>query len=427
MIPEITGTTLNSPGIQSPMENSSVRMNEISVSKKRINVLDALRGFALLGIGITHYLHGFYTNSLPGWLEKKTSTGISQILLELDYKLVVGKFFTLFCFLFGVSFTIQKKGFLNKKGSFSRWYGKRMVILFLIGILHYLFWRGDILMSYGVFGICLLPLTRIPKKGQLVLIIILALGLPRLIFDYSPGWNSVSNPDFILQEKIKSDYFFSLIQKGSFWEIISANAHYFSDKIEYLIGSGRMFTTLGIFLMGAWIGETGLFQNFEENKRDFFKLFKISSLGLAGIVLFNLAYQKFTRVHTPVHWMASVSFILNNLNNLILTAWYVEVFCLAYYYSPIQKILKTLEPMGKLAISNYLFQTILGVLIFYKFGMGLFLKSTTLANLFIALVIFGFEIYLSILWLKRFKYGPIEGLWRYLTQLNWSLNYKRKA
>jgi len=396
------------------LNQEPVLNRENTEKKPRIEVIDALRGFAILGIGITHILNSFYTNNLPPGYEYLYNKGLNHILLELDLKLIVGKFFTLFCFLFGLSFSIQKTGFITKSGSFQAWFLKRMVILLLIGFCHYVFWRGDILITYGVFGIFLLVLDPLPKSWKIILMVLLTLAIPTVLIhqlELYRNWIQGVRQG----ELSKTKLFFDLIQKGSLWETIKYNFLFLSDKFEYLLNSGRLFSTLGLFLLGSLVGYYGLFNDFEKKREQFLGLFKWTSLIWISIVLLNFLSQRFFKKNLSNQAGQDLYFIENEINNLAQCAWYVFGFCSLYYLPRIQKVLSFFIPIGKMALSNYLFQTLVCVFIFYSFGLGLFLKTSVFQNLILAILIFGLEYYLSNLWLKNHKYGPIEGFWRLCT------------
>lgn len=394
--------------------------------KSRIQVIDALRGFAILGIGLTHFIHSFYSTKIIETPSPGFSQRIGHFILELDYRLLESKFFTIFCFLFGISFIIQKKGFEIKKGSFDLWFVKRMIILTFIGLVHYIFWRGDILITYGLFGFLLLGFDHLPRIGYQIILWVCMLSIPTLIFlYYSQSINPIEKLKWIQEKNQTAEMFFKLAREGNFWEVIKGNLEGYQDKIHYLLESGRLFSITGIFLLGAWVGKRGLFENFDNKRSLFIHLFKIVSIVFLISFIGLWIFQKFIKNHPSSRLTVPLNFEINEITNLLQSFLYIISFCLLYYIPFFQKGLKFLEPIGKMALSNYLFQSLIGVLLFYNFGFGLSQKTSIWMNTIMVIPLFALEYYLSLFWLNKFKQGPVESLWKYLSGLNWILIDKK--
>ena len=389
---------------------------------KRIDVLDALRGFALAGILITHMVNFYYYNLLPLKVENEYVVHLNKILLNLDYKLIVNKFYSIFSFMFGVSFGILQNGFMVKKGSFKRWYIKRMILLFLIGFIHHLIWKGDNLMSYAPLGVLLLYFSRLPQKWILILSIFFMLGMPNIIYQtFSQKIILELDGNYDLKVRNKEIKYFNLEKYGTLLENIKENSNSFTEMFHFWMLSGRFFITFGYFLLGFYALKSNLFSAFDKNKIVFQKILLITSIILIILFIIKSIFLKLIIPNGNFQNKNLFQLITFNMSNLFLSLEYISIFCFLFYYPKIQKILMYLAPVGKLAITNYIFQSIIGVFLFFGFGLGLFMKTTVIFNLILAIGVFTIEIILSALWLKKYSYGPLEWIWRYFTNISWKI------
>lgn len=396
-------------------------LNEIKSSSERLIIVDALRGFALFGILVAHITLWFDGGPLPEYIYQKymndIPSGIVLIFLEVFFR---GKFFSIFSFLFGISFAIQLINASNRKEAFVGKFIWRMAILGLIGFIHHLHWRGDILSIYAILGCALLLCKNLPDKWLFTLAFVLLLNIPVRLTELYYAFYAIKPVEMFDNKKV--ELFFQIISEGNYYKMLWANLLEFQTKMNFQILSGRIYITFGFFLLGLYAGRKNLFGDSNQNRRFFQKIFKYSGLAVLGIFasfitigLLSGAFQG-----KAIHWSIQ---ILGGLHfdafNLCLSLFYIATITLLLQKQKFHSILSALAPIGKMALSNYLFQSLIGLILFYGVGFLMIGKISPSICFLMAIPVFALEIWLSKLWLHYFQYGLLEWLWRSGTDLQW--------
>lgn len=399
----------------------------------RIQVIDAFRGFSLMGIVLVHmveqYLAAAPTEAMRAGMVQGPLDQVVQVLLML---FVQGKFFAMFSFLFGLSFYIQmdraaQKG-INYQGRFL-W---RVTLLLLIGYLHSLFYRGDILTIYAILAFVLVPFYRLSNKLLLGIAAILMLGAGRYmvfalyggetIFPYGAG-----QPD--LPHNL--DYYAALLS-GSLFDVFSQNALFgHLSKLEFQMNmDGRWYLTFAFFLLGLWAGRLRIFERLDELHSQFKKALVISSI---LTVLFVVSTTLLFMAANPEEgqqsesWMLMFAFTSRDLFNCALTVVLLCGFVLLYGGKFWGRVFVKLAPYGRTALTNYVLQSLIGTFLFYNYGLGLLGQVSNMQAAGIGILVIAFQLWLSALWLRHFRYGPLEWLWRSGTKLSWQPLSKQAA
>jgi uncharacterized protein len=396
-------------------------MNEqISGStKQRLAIVDALRGFSLAGIVIVHMVENYIGGPAPEEAFAATAPGIAdQLVNAFVFLFLRGKFFALFSFLFGLSFFIQMDSANARGENFALRFAWRLCLLLVIGYLHHLFYRGDILTIYAILGLVLISFYRIKSDWILALASLLFLGIGRyLVFWINKG------PDLLMEDLINPNNpvilsYYELLQNGSLWEVFQSNAssgHLM--KLEFQVGIfGRGYLTFAFFLIGLWVGRIGFFRNFQNYREKIWLVFWISlGVFLVGTVLMGLLFSQMGPAVAFDSWKAMFALTAMDLSNLGMTALIVCSFVLLFTHSRLSKFLNAFAAYGRMALTNYVAQSLLGTFIFYGWGLG-YLTSIRNSYVFLmALLIITMQMGFSKVWLKRFYYGPLEWAWRSLT------------
>ncbi|WP_107924368.1 DUF418 domain-containing protein [Lysinibacillus parviboronicapiens] len=323
---------------------------------KRIHTLDYLRGFALLGIILVN---------IPAlmWIEPP-STSADLAYSHFLALFVEGKFFTIFSFLFGVGFYIFLSRAAAKNERANRLFLRRIAILFLFGIIHVFFQPGEALTVYAIFGLIALPFYKVRKD------INLALGLIILAFTAYFG--------------IKIAMPFPLILLG-----LAAGQYQLFEKIEAHKRMLVVFTSIMFLLsLGGW-------------------LYQWSYVPDAIIASFdNMSEEKLNE-----HIANIENFTLIGMQiSPIVSAFYVGTLVLLLQYPFVQLLLSPLREYGRMALTNYLGQTALILIIGHTFH--LISNIHLISSLWICIGIYTAQLLFSKIWLKSFRFGPIEWLWR---------------
>lgn len=396
----------------------------------RIITLDILRGFALFGILYAHMIFWYAAGPLPEESYQQYKDIGSGIAIGTYMIFIISKFFALFSFLFGLSFYIQIQGLVNRHQPVITRFGWRLAILGVIGLLHHAFWRADILSIYVPLGFLLLFLRNISNRALLIVGVMLVLNIPTKIAELI----SIAVRDQLtlinFDQKIAGAEYYAIVSSGSFIEMVKHNIDAMTDKFVYQINSGRLVITFGFFLLGMLAGRMQWFENIRAHSGQFEKILKNSLwvaaiailLGVTlGIVAFLL---KIDLGKVPLGgWL--IGFIVEFFN-VSLTLIYITGISLLLLKPKWGAHLTPLAAVGKMALTSYLMQTIIGVFIFFNIGLGLFTKTSPAVNALLCFAIFGAQIFFCRWWLANFYYGPIEWLWRSATDFKWQPFYKRK-
>ena len=376
------------------------------MEKKRYVILDALRGFAILGIILANYPEfSLWTFSDPsGW------TATDRVTRVLQTFLVDGKFYTIFSLLFGIGFSIQ----LSNAGGKLKTFYRRMTVLLIIGLLHMrLLWSGDILMLYA-FCWMLLPLFRRVRTRDILLAAGASLLLP-LILDALFG-TSLADLLEAAQWQICAWYGITQDNFGTWL----ADAENYRKVLQFLRQGAvermwefaiahRFFKVFGLFLIGFAAGRERIYADIPLNR---VLLRRVLFWGLAiGLPLGAL----FTWSSMAGHPWGRVAHDFTYLSVYPMGIAYAAGFCLLFDRKPAGKGWRLLSYSGRMACTNYLGQSVIGIALFYGIGLELGNKVGLLGTEGIALGVYAFQLAFSSFWLKHFRYGPVEWVWRMLT------------
>jgi uncharacterized protein len=392
------------------------------LTKSRIEIIDVLRGITLLGIVMVHFMEQYYAGMHPeshqNFEIKFLGDQIMQIFIGI---FISGKFYLIFSFLFGLSFFIQLNNSESDTKFFIRFFW-RLVILCAIGFVHHLHYRGDILTIYAMLGVGLLICYKLPDKFLLILALALAINVPSLIVR---GIQSITQPQLEIQQLFGgsndvNEKYFETLKSGSYLDVLKANLQEFEFKYQFQVVSGRIYITMGLFLLGLYAGRKRIFENWVEYLPQFKKSLKSSLWVIVGLVLFGLVFfggAEAVKIKLPeiVQW--TVGGFLLDIFNLTLAVIYVAGIMLLFNKSNWHRRLMHFYSVGRMGLTTYLVQTLCGVLLFFGFGVGLLGEVGVLVTVGIGILIFIGQIYFSKWWLTRYRYGPVEWLWRSLTYL----------
>ncbi len=400
-------------------------------SFQRIALIDALRGFTLLGIIITHMTEQYYAGPLPEkYAGQTTSTLIDMIAIGFSWILINGKFYMIFSFLFGLSFYIQ----LSKASAdlpFLLKFSWRLITLFIIGFIHHLHYRGDILTIYATLGFVLVITYRLPDRYLLILALLLVFDAPG-IFVRIIGLvgNDPTVNEFIKLDQTKVLEYYNTFKFGSYFDLLKANFESFKFKMDFQVWSGRIYTTPGLFLLGLYSGRKRFFEEIPSHLPFVKKYLRNAGWCLLGTVIFAVAFFMIGNGVTggfsnDVNTLVGLTFF--DLFNTFLAIIYVAWFILLFQKEKWKSRLMHFYAAGRMGLTTYMMQAFFGVLIFSTIGLGLVGELGAATSFLIALVIFVFQIWISKVCLRHFHYGPVEWLWRCLTNFRLQPLLKTKA
>lgn len=402
-----------------------VNTNDISPVKtsERFIILDALRGFALLGICMANFPEfSLYTFLSPEAAASMPTAVQDKITRYLLYIFVDGKFYTLFSLLFGIGFSIIIRN-AERKGvnGFCIFY-RRMGMLMLFGLLHLMFiWSGDILLLYALLGMLLPFFRQMPDKkllGWALFFLILPIGVD-LVCEITR--TNLALPFIRLQETYCAEYgingtnfaywLHDAEDYGTVFQFLVQGACVRMQ--EFIIGN-RYFKVLGLFLVGFYIGRNRIYADLEGRKT---LLVKVCRLGLIIGLPCSLLYAWSSMGGHPLSDTLHSLFYFISVYPLGFA--YAAGLCLLYLRVQSLSIWKWLAAPGRMALTNYIGQSVIGMFLFYGIGLGWGSTIGLLQTEVIVLAVFLFQMLFSRLWLSGFKFGPLEWIWRMLTYGKW--------
>lgn len=395
---------------------------------ERITSIDFLRGIAILGILVVNMPLMFQPISKMMIGPETDISTLNFLSISFIKFFFEGKFYVIFSLLFGFGFSIfiNKSSDLNNK--ITSVYIRRLFVLLIFGILHVVFlWAGDILVFYSLFGFVLILFRNSSDKKIKTWAIVLFLIPSVLIFIlYSflylissiPEVQQATNEDIqgnmlVLKEFYNNAQF--TYQNGTFIEIIKIRL----QEYKILLPGVIFFypVVLSMFLIGFMVEKKKIIQNLQQNIKGLKKLLMwILPVGLIANILFSYSYWN-SVPSVPSFW-SFIQTSMHTVSGLLIGLSYSILILLAL--NKIRKsnlLTKSISAVGRMALTNYLTHSIIAVLLFHSFGFGLMGKIEIWQGLIITILIYTAQLVFSYNWLKSYKYGPLEWLWRSITYL----------
>jgi uncharacterized protein len=390
---------------------TDVRALSPVASPERVELIDILRGFALFGIllvnmqmfGAPLQLWFSQIEWWPGPLDRAVELGIRF--------LAQGKFYTLFSILFGLGLAIQFDRAEARGVRSARPFMRRYSWLLVIGLIHaWLIWMGDILVSYALVGFLLLPFRRRKLKTLAVWTVVLLL-IPLAFFAVPVFLVEVPEQD---QEEIRVaiDGANEAYSSGDYGLIFGQRAIDVLTVWVFSLFSVPSF--LGLFLIGLNLGRRRFFHDLPRYlplvRRWIWWLFAV---GVAGNAIMVVATEISPQPVSRIGWYGQLAM---TFGGPAMTLFYVSAIVLLVQREAWQRRLAPLAAVGRMALSNYLLQSLICTAIFNGYGwVGLYGKVAPSVGLVLTVALYLAQIPLSRWWLNRFRFGPAEWLWRSLT------------
>lgn len=361
--------------------------------QNRILVVDALRGLALLGILIANVPF-----SAPE--EGPLRTAVSLLIDK--------KFITIFSMLFGFGFYIQWRQATKQQAAFEPYYFFRMLILLLIGCIHaYFFWFGDIIRDYAICGVLLLLVYKWPAKRMLVTAVTFIVLLTGTVYILNAALQLQQYP---YDRAIVTE----LPATTSYWRYLQINAT-IDPFVNFIQDSPlTLVFCFGNMLLGMWLARIGFFHRPEKFRQ---ARNIIIVIGLTGGLFCSYLFWQLTtgqlEMSTSLIWLPYAIVAGMVLQSLMYVSVFLHLFQLPFW----KKALSLFAPVGKMALTNYLLQTLFYIVFFFHWLPGTQLYGILgLGETYLfALMLFAGQVAFSHWWLRRYSQGPVEKLWKKLS------------
>jgi len=366
--------------------------------QKRYLSLDVIRGLALLGIAMLNALliaypqHFYMPLGFPRLSQIDKTVELGLILF------VRTSFYPIFAFLFGAGFALQ---FSKTKNI--QFFIRRYSFLLVVGMIHgILIWMGDILSIYALAAFILIFLARLSTRHKLLLVVVFT-AISFVMINY--GLQYVMQ---LLPLNLTLDELLNVYAQGNFWDVTNVRSYeffYFGIIISLVYVLPQV---LALFLFGMVAVEVGFFDYKCSSK----KLFLVFGL-LALLKLPRVYFAAFEE--SPALWRyVSVIF-----GGPALGGVYVLAVLVGLKGARANPALSIFAPVGRMALTNYLSQSIVLTSIFYGYGLGQYATWGSLDIVLLAVSLFVLQMIVSAFWLKHFRYGPLEWFWRCFSYQQW--------
>jgi uncharacterized protein len=375
-------------------------------AQERIKAIDIIRGFAILGIFLVN-MPDFNSPIMylkPGSWWNHPLDRFTEAFIDIFAQ---ASFYTLFSFLFGFGAMIFRERLLSKGYSFGRLFSRRLFVLLIIGCIHAFFiWHGDILISYALTGAFMLLFHNVRPRYLLIWAFILLLipnGLLSLLLLFAVLIGEEDTANFY-DEKLANEAL-EHYRDGTFIDIFWQRWH---DWVYVNNVEGTIFiiiSLLPMFLLGAYAAKKKWFSDIHANEKTLKKVWFFSFL--IGFIFKLLPYWTKKNIFTE--------YLQDMFGGPATAIFYAVTIALLSQKQWWNKILSPLAAVGRMSLTNYLFQSVFCTLLFYNYGLGLYGSVRPFYGLLLTLAIYGIQVVLSKLWLKQYTMGPMEWIWRTLT------------
>jgi uncharacterized protein len=396
------------------MQLESQGVGPVSLSE-RIVFIDILRGMALFGILAANMRAFFapldcYENI--GALFHGRADVLAQFLIDA---LIQGKFISIFSFLFGMGFAIQMSRAEARGARFMGFYPRRLLALALFGLIHgLLIWAGDILLTYALSGAILLLFRKRQQKtllwwagGMFALpIVVSSIFLAIYYSRFRFHWMEPKPTDMKKLYTVVNIY-----AHGTVRQIMAQNWVEWKQMLPWVLFA---IYAAALFLLGMWVWRAGIVQRLEEY-RPVLKRVCAWCLPVGLTLNFYTALVKAVVPPDTVSlwgWSANVLWLPGSH---ILSAGYVSGLALIFLNKDRRRVLLPFAAVGRMALTDYLMQSVVCTLFFYHYTTGLYGRVGPAIGLVPTVILYGAQVWFSNWWLQRYRFGPMEWLWRGMT------------
>lgn len=384
--------------------------------KERIESLDLLRGFAILGILIMNIIS--FSNIGIGYLNPTVGAGIEGYnawVYGFSHLFADMRFMSTFSILFGAGVVLFAENAKRKQKNVAKYHYRRMFLLLIAGMMHaYLIWMGDILVAYAICG-SIVFLMRNLKIRTLYII--------GTVFFIIPILFSLSTYYFTPEDQLEKIFSFWTPSQEEVTKEISAYRGSYLDQMEPRVEGAIMLQTtfflmeqmwrvISMMLLGMILFKKGILSAKMDSR--FYMRLIVVGLGLGLIISGSGLYRSY-QVKWNGAWYMNIGHQYNYIASILMALGYIGIIMLWAKSSIYVRLKMRFEAAGRMAFTNYILSSIICTLIFYGHGLGLFAMFDRLQQWGVVLVVWAIILLISPTILKKFKQGPLEWLWRKFT------------
>lgn len=409
------------------MSTETPRVGPVSLTE-RIQFIDVLRGMALFGILAANMRAFFGPMETYGDIQvlfHSRADVIAQFFVDFLFQ---GKFISIFSFLFGMGFAIQMSRAEARGAKFLSFYPRRLIALAVFGLIHgILIWGGDILLTYALTGAILLLFRSRQQKtllwwaGSLFAFPLVAGGTLQALYSahlWRPQFMNFDPPDMTKIMAVVHIY-----SQGSVRQILIQN--WVEWKGEIAVQLFALYA-VGLFLLGMWVWRSGIVQRLQDY-RPIFKRVCAWCIPIGLVMNFFFAWENAVTPPDRISLGLRIAGIVHLFGAHILAAGYITGLALIFLNPGLRRVVAPFAAVGRMALTDYLMQSVLCTLFFYSYTTGLFGRVGPALGWIVTIVLFSAQVALSNWWLHHYRFGPMEWLWRGLTYAKFPAMRKGEA
>lgn len=387
-------------------------MKTLNDNKRNVAV-DALRGFAVMGIMLLHNIEHFNFYSFPE-PSSETVKALDTSLWDMMFFAFSGKTYAIFALLFGFTFYLQSRNAEKRGEDFKNRFMWRLLLLLGFGFINAAFFPGEILVLYALIGFVLVPVRHWNDKALFALAIFLMLQPVEWCKVIYSAFNPSENP----QQMIFSlGDVYPQLGGDSFWEMVKVNL--VTGQLASLNWAwcyGRVFQTASLFMLGILLGRKGFFNASSTEALEKCRLFWTRVLCISLPITLIMYYLKeFVYTQIEIEFMlSSLKTILNSWYNLFFMLCIVSAFLLLYWCNN-GKLQKILAPYGRMSLTDYVSQSMVGSFLYFGYGLELHKVCGTTCSLLVGIAFLFIQVAFAHWWFRHYKRGPLETIWHKLT------------
>lgn len=377
-------------------------------SQQRITIIDILRGWALLGVVILNY-SGFAKQIDPKIARLDQLTTVGSYILGSFFS---AKSWTLLSVLFGYGFAVLITNLQTKQLNPVRFFAGRMGWLFVLALVNSAFYYGDILKDYALLGFVLLLFYRFSGKTMLISGIVLLMIIPFV----QPLVNNIPYHYEATKELAKT-----LAQSNNLWEVFQANL--LSTCVDLVLSPPYAITVHLVMLACIFLGyaayQYGLFNHLVQKKQLIKRVFWYSLPVALVLAVLSISTRE-------LKWTYVDFYNPRYITVVSMMVWLASSICWLYVSGKCGWLLRGMQWIGRMTLTNYMAQNVISFLIFSGVGFGLADTLPRWYCIVLALVVYILQVFFSQWWLARYHYGPVEWIWRTLSYRSKLTNRRAK-
>jgi uncharacterized protein len=379
--------------------STAMRAEAVRV-RDRVEAIDVIRGIALFGVLLVNLTTEFRVSIFEQFLGKASpGSSIDSLIEHLVLVCLESKAFVLFSILFGVGLAIQFER-LTMRGRPFYWLVRRLLVLLAFGLAHLLLiWNGDILTEYAVVGLLALPFLHLrPRDLVTAAFMFLLIFIVQSSMPWSMQWPSTG---MLKQHVAFADTIYST---GSYADIVQFGYR----ELLFLLPLHLYVLprTMALFLFGMFFWRVGIFNHQVQFKHSIRIAAAVGVMGATTILATDGG-----------GWPGSLPLLREwsmNVAPIMLALGYGATILVLMGLPVVSKVLGIFAPLGRMAFTNYLIQSLVCGFVFFGYGLGHFGHLAVAPAFALGVAIYLVQMILSSYWLSYYRFGPMEWLWRSL-------------